>query len=236
MVYDAARGEVVMLAQDRGTTWTWDGVDWTQHNVPGPGRRSGSSMAYDPATRTVVLFGGHPCTDMQCAGTASSSATWSWNGAAWTRLSPLASPPARQFASLAFDSTHNQLVLFGGTAYDSREFPVPFNDTWTWDGTTWTRRFPATLPPVRWGAGMEYDAADRHLLLVGGMDADFNELADDWIWTGRDWQKVGSTTTATAPSGPYLGMAWDPVRSEMVVFDGRTWTYGPLLPSPIPGG
>jgi hypothetical protein len=39
-------------------TWEWDGVQWKQVNVPGPGRRGMHAMAYDAKRRKVVLFGG----------------------------------------------------------------------------------------------------------------------------------------------------------------------------------
>jgi hypothetical protein len=43
-----------------GDTWTWDGVDWTQQQtLDQPSPRAVPGMATDPATCSVVLFGGH---------------------------------------------------------------------------------------------------------------------------------------------------------------------------------
>jgi hypothetical protein len=44
---------------DLNDTWLWDGTDWTevQAGAP-PARRESQGMAFDPATRSVVMFGG----------------------------------------------------------------------------------------------------------------------------------------------------------------------------------
>jgi hypothetical protein len=40
-------------------SWEWDGVQWAQVNIPGPGPRGMHAMAYDAKRRKVVLFGGY---------------------------------------------------------------------------------------------------------------------------------------------------------------------------------
>jgi hypothetical protein len=67
MAYDAATGTVVLFGgsgypvtpRTYGDTWTWDGTTWTlQHPAASPPPEYDAAMAYDPATGTVVLFGG----------------------------------------------------------------------------------------------------------------------------------------------------------------------------------
>ena len=66
IAYDAATGTVVLFGGSDndgavfGDTWTWDGVTWTQQFplVSPPARSCFQSMAYDPVTETVLLFGG----------------------------------------------------------------------------------------------------------------------------------------------------------------------------------
>ena len=44
---------------DLGDTWTWNGTTWTQqYPTTSPPARDGASMAYDPGTGQLVLFGG----------------------------------------------------------------------------------------------------------------------------------------------------------------------------------
>ncbi len=40
--------------------------------------------------------------------------TWIWNGSDWIQQHPAISPPARDFASMAYDAATGQLILFGG--------------------------------------------------------------------------------------------------------------------------
>jgi hypothetical protein len=68
MAYDKATGTVVLFGGYMGSaptghyladTWTWNGKTWTQqHPAASPSARDEADMAYDAATRSVVLFGG----------------------------------------------------------------------------------------------------------------------------------------------------------------------------------
>ncbi len=54
---------------------------------------------------------------------------------------------------MAYDSARGVTVLFGGLRY-----PNVFDDTWEWDGTTWTQ-LAIPGPPPRQRHGMAYDTA-----------------------------------------------------------------------------
>ncbi|HEY3955205.1 MAG TPA: hypothetical protein VGM53_17695 [Streptosporangiaceae bacterium] len=47
---------------------------------------------------------------------------------------------------MAYDAATRTTVLFGGSTDRST-----FGDTWTWDGSAWTRQAPAIHPPARPG-------------------------------------------------------------------------------------
>jgi hypothetical protein len=110
-------------------TWTWDGATWRMLPPPSvvaaPPPRYLASMADDPATNQLVLFGGY----------GDVNDTWTWGEVGWQKLAPATSPSARSGASIAYDPVFNQLVLFGGADSSNDAF---FNDTWTWNGATWT--------------------------------------------------------------------------------------------------
>jgi hypothetical protein len=54
------------------------------------------------------------------------------------------------------------------------------HDTWTWDGSTWTKQAPVTSPPARSDASMAYDAATGNSVLFGGgLNGSFT---DTWTW------------------------------------------------------
>ena len=56
--------------------------------------------------------------------------------------SPTRSPLGRYYFSLASDDAHRQVVLFGGLNGNKS-----LGDMWTWDGTSWTKRFTSTDRP-----------------------------------------------------------------------------------------
>jgi hypothetical protein len=80
-------------------------------------------MAYDAATRTVVLFGGSGRYGQRFAG------TWTWDGSTWAKQHPATSPPARYGASMAYHAATGTVVLFGGVDSDATGVT---EDTWTW--------------------------------------------------------------------------------------------------------
>src|SRR5215467_806721 len=150
MAYDAATRTAVLFGGQVGDisflsdTWTWHGTTWTQrHPAVHPGARGSAAMAYDATTRTVVLFSGF---HRGHRGGSVTVGTWTWNGATWTRQHPAASPAARFRAAVAYDAATGSVVLFGGAVGFGGRWG---NDTWTWNGTTWTQQHPATSPPAR---------------------------------------------------------------------------------------
>jgi hypothetical protein len=81
-------------------------------------------MAYDAATRNVVLFGG------ASGGGFALDSTWTWDGSTWAKQNPAAHPSARVSAAVAYDAATGNVVLFGGVGIAGGS--VPFGDTWTW--------------------------------------------------------------------------------------------------------
>jgi hypothetical protein len=127
---------------------------------------------------------------------------------------------------MAYDAARRQVVLFGG--YDGQDR----NDTWTWDGRTWTEQDPATLPPPRSPVQLAYDAVNQEVLL---WDYDTLEGGETWVWNGWDW-----TQRLPPVSPPYWDgyrMAYDGANREVLLFGGascgdlgcnynrETWTW-----------
>src|SRR5712692_7118621 len=136
-------------------------------------------MATDPTHRRVVLFGGFGATSNALRD------TWTWDGTTWSHQSPATRPPARFAATLAAD-THAAdaaVVLFGGFNFATGNF----NDTWSWDGATWTQVMPASSPPPRHFAAMTRDRAGRVVLFGGEAPHDSANnvvlLNDTWSLT-----------------------------------------------------
>ena len=81
---------------------------------------------------------------------------------------------------MTYDAARQRVVLFGGNS-------GPYLDeTWTWDGVTWTQRHPAQSPTGRGFMGLAYDAARRQVVLFAGGGGG---LDDTWTWDGNHWQQ-----------------------------------------------
>ncbi|HMN39575.1 MAG TPA: kelch repeat-containing protein [Phycisphaerales bacterium] len=224
MAYDAARGVTVlfggfMSGAYNGETWEWNGSTWTQRLASGPSARVYHAMTYDAARGVTVLFGGYN----QVGGL--NGETWEWNGSTWTQRL-VNGPSARAYHAMAYDPARGVTVLFGG-----RTDLVYFgsnDETWEWNGSTWTQRL-VSGPSPRYLHAMTYDAARRVTVLFGGSND-----GETWEWNGSMW-------TQRVVSGPSQrwghAMAYDPGHGLTVLFGGNngvtigeTWGLG--VPEP----
>jgi len=179
MTYDPVTQTVLLFggansAGALGDTWTWNGITktWTEQNPAGSPSARSAPMAYDAALQRVVLFGGSG------NGTALFTDTWVWNGTTWTQQSPASAPSARSGASMAYDAGLGAVVLFGGAG--NGMWQDSLNDTWVWNGTTWTEIQPVTVPPNRYSFGMDYDPVNKAVLMFGGYSSG-PARGDTWL-------------------------------------------------------
>ena len=170
-------------------------------------------------------------------GAASALAGTSWEPS-------ISYPPAmgpRIFANATFDSSRGRLVLFGGSP-DGASF---LNDTWEFDGATWSPG-PAAPPGLtpRGGQAMAYHTQTGKVVLFGGLLS--GGLGDDtWEYDGQSWAAGPAAPTGLAARYG-AGSAFDDARGRMVVFggvgnsglrrdtweyDGTSWLAGPAAPS-----
>src|ERR1051326_5430903 len=99
---------------------------------------------------------------------------------------------------MAYDAAHGQTVLFGG--YTNIGFGL-FNDTWVWDGASWTQKSPANSPTPRAAYAMAYDAARGQVVLFGGQDALNHFVNDTWVWDGTTWAQKSPANSPKARVG-----------------------------------
>src|SRR5262245_39338812 len=79
----------------------WSSLD------PLPARRS-AAVIFDPLLGSVMLFSGSNASFVPFQD------HWTWDGVRFTQLHPAQLPPARSHAAVAFDSSRQRIVLFGG--------------------------------------------------------------------------------------------------------------------------
>jgi hypothetical protein len=115
---------------------------------------------------------------------------------------------------MVYDVTAGATVLFGGVDGSGNAL----EDTWTFDGATWTRITPSGAPPgERSHHAMVYDAATERVLLVGGRVGS-TRFGDAWSWDGAAWTPLSLTNPPPARASHAL--THDPHRDRVVLSGG----------------
>ena len=272
MAYDSATSQLILFGGFNNSgllndTWAWNGKAWAQVAdasdlgctstcVASPSARGYATMAYDPATSQLVLFGGR---------SPERADTWAWDGNMWTQLTPSTNPTARDSAVMAFDASTQSLVLFGGD-----DGTTVRNDTWAWNGTTWTQLDDSPLgctnncassPPGRQLAAMAPDPVGGGTVLFGGETGNnvSSNRNDTWVWSGTAWTQANDNPAgctndcaSSPPARQAASMVDDavPGADQILLFGGLatsgsdlgdTWTWSPTpswtqaSPSASPG-
>jgi hypothetical protein len=149
--------------------------------------------------------------------TVSSSSTWIWTATGWLQES-VPGPPARSDASIVYDSTSDQTVLFGGqTNPVGTSGGKLLSDTWLWTGSTWTQAKPKTSPAARTAAMASDEPGLAAALLYGGTGAK-SDLSDLWLWSGSTWLSAKASETPAGRHG--AAVAYDTATDATVLFGG----------------
>ncbi|HTR39482.1 MAG TPA: kelch repeat-containing protein [Bryobacteraceae bacterium] len=229
MVYDEARGNIVLFGGISGTTfaatnetWIWDGNNWTQmHPGTSPPARWGHAMAYDAVLGKTVLFGGYgDFGDM--------NDTWTWDGTNWAQVATTVSPLPRDGHAMTFDAAHSQIVLFGGML--STGTLTWYGDTWLFDSKGWHQALTPTPPAARFGHLLAYHPALKSVVMIGGYGGkdvtantwNYDFLRETWLWNGKEWTQQ---FPAIQPGPAYtITAAYDDTKNALTVHVGDDLT------------
>jgi len=188
-----------------------------------PGPRRAFGFSYDEPKQRMLLFGGASNPDVQVG----LDATWSFSAAKWSALAAKG-PSARRGCSSIFDAKRGQTILVGGGQGDDPTSPV-FDDTWLFDGATWTKS-PASVPGKRTHFAAAYDRKRECAVLVGGMNTENGKMLGDVLeWNGSEWK----ASAAVAPDGLFAPqLAFDEKAGLLVLISTKmperklaTWTF-----------
>ena len=193
------------------------GQTWTQQSpATVPFARYGAEAAYLATVGGgggTVMFGGTNLLYQLLE-------TWVWDGGlkTWTQISvPNGTGPAARTGHV-MASSPTLVLLFGGQGTNSQ-----FNDTWTFNGTTWAKLSPATSPSVRSSAVMAYDTAGSRWVLFGG-ENEYNYLPETWTFDGTTWTQL-AVANGAGPSGRIgAQMAYDSQSGFVTLFGGISAT------------
>jgi N-acetylneuraminic acid mutarotase len=220
-----------------GDLWRYDlsANRWSKLDPAGqtPAPRIQAGLTYDPASHTLLLFGGS-IFDAQSDRKLFND-LWQYDPALneWTELHPSgASPEPRRSAWLAIDPTTGRLLLFGGETKVSKpsgSIPmdtVAINELWTYDRqkNTWTKLRPNGAELPRTGCFV-YDEAIRQFVLIAGFDSADGQVRLE-VYT---WDPASNIARKLSPKGThplwngFESFAYSPQQKQMMVFGGNNY-------------
>lgn len=219
-----------------GDTWllsieTWE---WTASRATGgPSERFGAAVAYDSGSESVVLFGGaRPTGDRLLPEVFDDTWVYDADTDEWTQMHPDTRPPARAFASMAYDPEAGLVLLWGGVP--SRRGSLLPSSVWAYDLSldSWTEiATSGEAPSGAAGAAWSYIETTGRLVLLGGtaVSEDSDERAASGEMYEFDpgtgaWTRLDPVpTSVTGPSAAY-----EPRAARLVaVGRGNTALYNP---------
>lgn len=224
MTWDDQLGEIVLFGGKDATTtfndtWTYSDGTWTELPLThAPTPRYGAAFTGDAVDTYDLLFGG----------SNGSAETWEFKGSAWTQVFPGTSPPAREFASVAYNGGSPSLYLMGG--YNG----APLGDSWSWASGDWScQDCSGNGPSPRYGALASDLPLGSHPLFATGSSVG----NDSWVNSGANWFPLapayGQGVDSPPPYAPWMDSAYDPLTDQFVVEGGNlpggywtdTWAF-----------
>ena len=224
----AADGDTWVFAKDQ-----WTDLTGTLSRAPNP--MWGSSLAYDPDLKGVVLFGGR-----DSSGTFYNS-TWLFNSTGWWNISSPVAPSPRMGMTLAYDPTDGYLVGFGGYQRTTGPWSAD-NDTWALRSSGWSKVVvnSGRAPPAEPFGASAWDGRDGYLLAFGGGGtlSSCGSVGQTWSYVGGNWTNRSNSSAPVPPSpGGSTSMGYDPANQSIIYFGGypggsscgtplgETWAY-----------
>jgi hypothetical protein len=173
-------------------------------------------MTFDPNVGGALMFGG---------GTPFNTAeTWTYDGTTWTQLAPATSPTARFGAQLAYDLNRGVSVLVGGWT-SNLSIGTPSNQTWEFDGSTWTLAAPTVLAPNRYWHGLCHDMVRGRTVLYGGASSGLLGATNQTFeYDGTTWAQIATAANPGMLARP--AMCYHLGIGKAVLFGGSNYSVG----------
>lgn len=232
VAYDEARRQVVLFGgQSRSSspldeTWTWDGQRWSEARAAArPAPRTGALTAYDAPRNVVVMFGGTGKGPSTRSAPVDLTDTWTWDGSRWTQQHPAHTPSLGGGgwpSTMASDPSSKSILLFGFVMSSSGSINENVAETWSWNGSDWTKLAAATGPQTP--ATMFSDG--HHAFLIGQPFWPVNgrTVYQIWRWDGDAWTLMTFQRDLPATAG-IGGIAFDQQHGALVLLNADTWTW-----------
>ncbi|MCX5973612.1 MAG: hypothetical protein NTU59_02835 [Coprothermobacterota bacterium] len=184
---------------------------WQFQRGPLIGSRVNFGFCYDTIHARILLFGGS-------GNNSVTRDTWSLDlaNSNWSERTTTSSPPPRDRFAMAYDSTQDKAMIFGGFGNGRT------SDTWAYDygSNTWLDRAPSTTPTARMYHSMVFDPAHNRLVLFGGEGNGNVLLNDTWEYNYATNQWTERTPTSFPTARKQFAMIYNPSQQKSYLFGG----------------
>lgn len=165
MTYDPMLQEVLLwfdagpFASSPARLWTFAQGTWTEVIPTGIEPSGPGALVYDSVLKADILY------------VPSDESTWNYSGGSWSNLtsSLTGSPTARLTPQMIYDTASGNVVLFGGVRTVSSQVQFAANDTWLFNGQSWSNSTFGPSPGGRDEAAMVFDPQLNVTLITGGI-------------------------------------------------------------------
>jgi|SRR5579859_685131 len=138
-----------------------------------------------------------------------------WTNTGATLIDANGPLPGRTDMIMSFDGSN--VMLFGGRGTSSQA--GVFADSWSWNGTAWSKQSPTTSPSGRYKAKAAY-LAGGGAVMFGGENLG-HLLTDTFVWSAGNWTQI---TSANIPPGR-TGHVIAANTTQLVMFGGKGTSY-----------
>lgn len=221
MTYSAVHGGVVLFggrtsfaagpASTSAEAWKFDGTTWSPLPSGAPGFW-GHRIAYDAKRSVVVKYGGNDADDFPDLTVWELGAT-SWNGP----LKPSTTPGQLSYYAMTYDSVMEKTLVYGGIV--SEPFGADTDETWAWDGTSWSEVTTTPNAGVAWDVAYAFDEKRKRSVYFGGTTFATGDRDETWeLSLANGWEQ---RNPLTKPGFTYSAKAtYDADRDRVVMFGG----------------
>lgn len=208
------------LARSQSLSWQ------LQPNGPkAPSPRADGGLAYDPAARQILMFGG-----ADSSGSTNDLWAYSLDKQYWTQLTPTGTlPPARSYHAVAWDSLRRRLLVFGGIS------AANLADAWAYSlaSNSWQLlAADGAGPAARHGVSAIYDEGHDRMVISHGF-TNTGRTDDTWALdlSTNTWRDI---SPAVRPLRRCLHHAsYDAATQQMYLYGGCSSGYGPCPDSDL---
>ncbi len=210
MVYDAQFDRIILFGGHNGAlygdTWAYDyeSNTWTARSpASSPSPRAWHIMAYDAESNRTVLYGGDPGTGQSSSDDLGDTWTYDYANDTWTNMNPAQGPARKAFASAAYDSESDRVVLFGGGVEPGETCAYDLN------ANAWTVYNVTPRPSDRATHAMAYDSESDHIVLFSGSwpvgivsspTIQHNNETWSYDFNANDWTLLSPLPDTTSPT------------------------------------